>query len=372
MIVEEVAIDPLVQRKRKSIVKTNEELTIPDLFLGDQLSSLNGLRAVAILIVLYSHSIGSMYGGLGVDIFFVISGLLITTLLLKEKVKTGDINLKKFYLRRVIRILPVAYLFILVAILINYSFKLHIPFYHFILAFLFLTNMVGGFGLIGHYWSLSVEEQFYLVFPYFIKRSLKKYIAFLLLLLLFINILDFRNLSPYQYRNGSFSHYLMYLLAPLRHFDGIIVGSLTSIAVFKFNFNLKPLIKYKYLLHLVFVPVIVFLFKNNVSADIFKNPNPMNSLISVSIIAFLMVINLVESDDLIFKFLNNRLVARLGILSYSIYIWQQIFTRDIPWIHSFKYSDSILLNLIGLAIVSGLSYYCYEKQFLKLKARIKA
>ncbi len=372
MEVSRFIIDQPAKVEKKSKLGNQFKLTVPDIFKVAQLPSLNGFRAVSILMVLYSHAVGSIYGGLGVEIFFVISGLLITTLLLKEKIKTGDINLKSFYLRRAIRILPVAYLFILVAIVINYTFKPQVPFYHFILAFFFLTNLVGGVSIIGHYWSLSMEEQFYLIFPYFIKKSLKTYVIFLSILLVFVNLLYFLNVSPYQFPRSAPMHYFMYLLIPVRHLDGIIIGSFTSLILFRYNLNLKHLLKYKYILHILVVPLIVYLYNSNISIDTFKYPNPINRVIIVILIAFLIALNLIQSNDLIFKLLNNKWFARLGVLSYSLYIWQQIFTRNIPWIHSFKYSDSILLNLIGLAIVSGLSYYCYEKQFLKLKARIKA
>jgi peptidoglycan/LPS O-acetylase OafA/YrhL len=87
-------------------------------------------------------------------------------------------------------------------------------------------------------------------------------------------------------------------------------------------------------------------------------------------IALLIILNLAKSDNLFFKALNNRILVYIGKLSYSLYIWQQLFTVNQPWKGMFKGSDSVVLNLAALALVSYLSYNCYEKFFLKLKTKI--
>jgi hypothetical protein len=97
--------------------------------------SLNGLRAISIIMVVIHHYILNynqyfhqliFIGPLGVDVFFVISGFLITTLCIKEKIATGTLSLKNFYIRRALRILPVAYLYIIVILILNYVFKLQV------------------------------------------------------------------------------------------------------------------------------------------------------------------------------------------------------------------------------------------------------
>lgn len=361
-----------IKGEEKVLITAESFCVIPDILAKDQLPSLNGLRALSILIVLYSHAIGSEFGLFGVQIFFVISGFLITTLLIKEKISTGDINLKKFYIRRSLRILPVALLFLVIAFGLNVFFKLHIPSYHFILAGLFMTDFIGGVSLIGHYWSLSVEEQFYLIFPYFIKKSIKGYTSFLLLFLIGINILNWLNLSPYQYSRHSFLHYFMYVLIPLRRFDAIIIGSLASILIFHKNYDLQTIVKYKYLFYFSLAPLAVYLFRMNVSKDIYLMKYPFNSSIVVMILAFLIVINLKESKDIIFNVLNNKWMSKLGVLSYSIYIWQQIFTREIPWRNSVKYGGSTSLNLVALALISLCSYYLYERKFIRIKDKFRS
>jgi peptidoglycan/LPS O-acetylase OafA/YrhL len=144
--------------------------------------SLDGLRAVAILLVIQSHLAGGRYilpgwgtghfplrfayGHLGVRIFFVISGFLITTLLLQEHDKQGRISLKQFYIRRALRILPASYVFMLVLIILAGMGVLSIPLNSFLASFLYVRNYFGGGDwYTGHLWSLSVEEQFYLIWP---------------------------------------------------------------------------------------------------------------------------------------------------------------------------------------------------------------
>ena len=137
--------------------------------------SLDGLRAISILIVFVSHAgFPSVPGGLGVSIFFVISGFLITTLLRVESDATGGISLKAFYVRRALRILPVFYVVLVTAVLAARSGVLAggadvdataSQFLHY---FNFYAITHEGYRIAagtGVYWSLAIEEHFYVVFP---------------------------------------------------------------------------------------------------------------------------------------------------------------------------------------------------------------
>jgi peptidoglycan/LPS O-acetylase OafA/YrhL len=151
---------------------------------SNRIPSLDGMRAASILIVLFAHAFQTEYfpthffhrislladGKLGVRVFFVISGFLITTLLLKEKTETGRVSLTAFYKRRALRILPVYYFYI-VAIAIASGLLLHeIPASTFLSTGSFTTNLWGVWGKpftwpLEHTWSLAIEEQFYLTWP---------------------------------------------------------------------------------------------------------------------------------------------------------------------------------------------------------------
>ena len=148
-------------------------------FRGD----IEGLRAVAVIVVILDHLLGWPSGGfIGVDIFFVISGFLITSLLLKEHARTGRISLVDFYRRRIRRILPVSLLVLVVTVLVGYLLlpgaralstlwdgiysALFVANWHFAFVgtdYLQATNAVSP---LQHYWSLAVEEQFYFVWPF--------------------------------------------------------------------------------------------------------------------------------------------------------------------------------------------------------------
>lgn len=148
---------------------------------GARIPSLDGIRAISILMVCYGHLSGTRnfpvsitaYGRwcgdvahLGVLVFFVISGFLITTLLMSERETTGAISLKRFYLRRIVRIFPAFYAFILVMAIATLSGAVHLTGRDFAYVLTYTVNVEPNRALqIGHLWSLSIEEQFYLLWP---------------------------------------------------------------------------------------------------------------------------------------------------------------------------------------------------------------
>ena len=136
-----------------------------------RIPSLDGLRAVSISLVVIGHSVevrlsgfddgdvAGAFANLGVRIFFIISGYLITTLLLKEYDRTSTIGLREFYVRRAYRILPAAIVFMVPVFVIFWH---QLRWYHMAAAALYLANFDFSHPwFLGHLWSLSVEEQFY-------------------------------------------------------------------------------------------------------------------------------------------------------------------------------------------------------------------
>ncbi len=153
-----------------------------------RIPSLDGLRAVSIMMVLYSHSaltdgfprlvarlITFPLGETGVRFFFVISGFLITTLLVKEERTRGAISLSAFYKRRFLRILPAYYFYILIVFIVGcFATSIRCPLSTYLSAATFTTRLWGYWGgphgfdrswCLIHTWSLSVEEQFYILWP---------------------------------------------------------------------------------------------------------------------------------------------------------------------------------------------------------------
>ena len=144
---------------------------------GFRISSLDGLRAVSILLVVGAHSISpdryptafSLFGHLGntgVRVFFLISGFLITSLLLKEHAASGSISLPKFYMRRVIRIFPAFYVYVGVLALLAWIGRIQLLPGDMLHSLTYTMNYHHERSwYVNHLWSLSVEEQFYLLWP---------------------------------------------------------------------------------------------------------------------------------------------------------------------------------------------------------------
>jgi peptidoglycan/LPS O-acetylase OafA/YrhL len=142
--------------------------------------SLDGLRAISVFMVVAAHMNGVLatnlpfipfwvylvWGSLGVQTFFVISGFLITHLLLKELTSTGTISLKRFYFRRALRIFPPLYAYLAIGLALTLAGFFAGNVRAFIVAGTYLSNYLGGGSeLLEHTWSLSLEEQFYLLWP---------------------------------------------------------------------------------------------------------------------------------------------------------------------------------------------------------------
>ena len=176
---------------------------------------IDGLRAIAVVAVILYHAKITILGYqpfkggfIGVDIFFVISGYLITTLILKEIVRTNQFSFKYFYEKRIRRILPVLLCVTIITSIVSYFILLPLSLIDFVKSILatifFFSNIY--FWIVGnkygeesellrpmlHTWSLSVEEQFYILFPIFliiIFKFFKKYIAKILILIFLFSLI---------------------------------------------------------------------------------------------------------------------------------------------------------------------------------------
>ncbi len=169
----------------------------------NRIPSLDGLRAISIALVILSHfasnfglEIAYAVGNLGVRIFFIISGFLITLILVNEVDETSTLNLKKFYFRRTLRIFPAYYFYICVLLIFTILGLCKIPLDCFLSPITYTSNyFASGNWELGHSWSLSVEEQFYLIYPgiflfYGISKT-KNILLFIVLITPLIRIINF-------------------------------------------------------------------------------------------------------------------------------------------------------------------------------------
>jgi hypothetical protein len=139
-----------------------------------RIPSLDGVRAIAVTLVFTWHLLAHAdlpliwrvdYGNLGVRVFFIISGFLITSLLLAERERTGKISISNFYVRRVFRIFPAYYVFLLVMAVLLPTGRLVLHKVDFLPSAAFFSDYETPHDALGHTWSLAVEEQFYLLWP---------------------------------------------------------------------------------------------------------------------------------------------------------------------------------------------------------------
>lgn len=334
--------------------------------------SLNGLRGVAIIMVVMSHLALSWHplylrcfdGGLGVNIFFVLSGFLITSLCLKEQKTTGTLSLKNFYIRRMLRIFPVAYLYLAVLFILDVIFHLQIPVFQYLGAMFYVMDLSyfrrNHFTPeVSHYWSLSVEEQFYIVFPFILKKSRRVFYYAVLFIVLVLPLLCWLQELIKPLNEGVFYLFTHIVVK----FQSIATGCLLALLAFNKKLDYQWLFRYKVVGNILAMFLVVYLGYDTFYS--FKSVC-VNLIIAV-LTGYIIVSNMVPSRDLIFRILNSRFLSMVGILSYSIYIWQQLFTFGSPKLP--KYMVTFPGNVIFIALVSSLSYFFYEKYFLTLKSK---
>jgi peptidoglycan/LPS O-acetylase OafA/YrhL len=342
---------------------------VPDILSDSYYPFLDGLRGLAIISVILCHVFRNskwlvfIDGSIGVYLFFILSGFLITTLLLKEKIKYGNVSFKNFYARRALRILPVAYLFIAVVIVLNILFKLQITPLSFVTAVLYLKNFpLSNDWYTGHFWTLSIEEQFYIFAPVLLITNTNLYIKavfFLIILIPVMNYVGFHNVGVFY--TNHWVHTLTFIF--LAVFDSgatyILSGSLLAILIFKGIINFNKIPRNYYLSFVLFASAVIIHFF----------AIPYLSAIVFTILTLVVIALNLGQKNLLTVILSNRLFVKLGLLSYSLYIWQELFTVNQPWAGHFKYAHSAILNLLALALVAWLSYTFYESRILKLKKR---
>ena len=336
------------------------------------LPSLNGLRGISIILVVVTH-LGLaqntflpkiFYSSLGVNTFFVLSGFLINTLCIREINLKGNLSLRSFYFRRILRIFPLSYLYIGVIFLINILCHLNIGSIQFVGTMFFITNIKyfrthSLTWFFGHYWTLSIEEQFYIIFPFVLKNCKRVFIIAIVIIPFVLPILCTIQEYILGIKSGLFyglTHYFV-------KFQSISIGCLFSILSFQKAFDYDFIRSTK-----IIGNIITFILLYYFGHDHYYSGKLIYFSLLVSILTgYILISNITESKDIIFKLLNSKLLSFIGVLSYSIYIWQQIFTSGDVGLS--KLFVTYPTNLIFIIIVPIISYYCYERYFLRLKSR---
>jgi len=347
------------------------KIHLPEAIHEKKFRGLDGLRAISIVMVIIAHIFtdSAMFlGKMGVNIFFVISGFLITTLLLKEKITNDRISLKNFYIRRAFRIMPVVYLFLIVLIFLNIIYHLGITRTSFITSFLFIKNSpFHKEWYTVHLWTLGIEEQFYLVFPFLITvLPLRIYKRLLILLIFILPPCSWSYITKTDLHVFHFIPFSHFALGVIVHLFGqgtvlILIGSLSSVLFL----TRHKIINRIYTKANSIASLVLFLAAMLSCMPVFPWYLANISEVFFGIcIAIAILLNLKERS-FFGRLLNSVLFKKLGILSFSLYVWQQLFSNFQPW------GGSLFLNLTALVIVASLSYYFYEKKFLQYKDRFR-
>jgi peptidoglycan/LPS O-acetylase OafA/YrhL len=339
-----------------------------------RIPSLDGLRAVSILIVLLSHASGTVhfkqlplshvwfaFGPFGVKVFFVISGFLITMLLLKEEKARGRISLGNFYFRRAFRILPVAYTFILTLAILSAAGLVFLPKYNLLFAATFTMNHVRqGSWLTGHLWSLSIEEQFYLVWPLVFLIAGAKVREWCCVAAVFIAPL--LRAATYYFAPPVFDAMQESLLFMG---DAIAMGCLLALWAPRLEASSawRRVIDSRWFFLAPILAVASYATLNhNLWPGFYFAIGDSVCLVSIAAVVWREIHRIHWST----KFLNFRPVVYVGVLSYSLYVWQQIFLNifSTQWVNRFPQ------NLLFAFAAAAVSYHFIETPFLKLRERI--
>jgi peptidoglycan/LPS O-acetylase OafA/YrhL len=361
---------------------------------------LNGLRFFAALSVIithvellkgqvglannWEHPVIFNLGGFGVGFFFVLSGFLITYLLMVEKKNTGEISVKAFYLRRIFRIWPLYYLVVIIAFFI----APHIDFIRlswlgqflqdgfWLKLFLYLILLPNlAFAMYpavphaGQLWSIGVEEQFYLLWPWLVKKS-KKILRSMLIFALILVGIKIAWLILWKINPGNDTIEVIKSFLAMTKMESMAIGG--AGAYFAFNRNER-------FLSLVFHPLSQLLaFASLPVMMYFMPPQIQDGEHIIYSVSFLVIImNVALNPKFVFK-LDNRVFNFLGNISYGIYMYHMLvvvfiirFVHNVMGVHNsfqanFLYYTLSILVTIGVA---ALSFYFYEKPFMRLKKR---
>ncbi len=324
--------------------------------------SLNGLRGISIGLVIFAHSTdGNFVGNLGVRIFFVISGFLITYLLLKEFNSTNKVNLKRFYFRRTMRIFAPFYFYLLIIGILGLFGVVALAAKDFITAFTYTNDyLFSDSWYVGHSWSLAVEEQFYLLFPpLLVVLRKKKIIATLIFILLLAPVLRIVGYHLYpQYED------IAILYGFHANMDALASGCLLAFAAEyenSRNFLLK-IAKLPQAIVILLILVVYFFNTQNAHPHLFLAVYVPFMNIGIAFIIYWAITN--SESSFIGKILNTKVLSFIGVLSYSLYLWQQLFTGK-EMLRFFPF------NLVAAFACALFSYYTVERYSLKLRAYLE-
>ena len=348
-----------------SLIQLRENLALKTM------PGLNGARAIAALLVVFHHWTPLLHsknafvdlspGPYAVIFFFVLSGFLITTLLLREEVREGSVDIRAFWVRRLLRILPAFYVCLTLQAILIKSLPPDI-----IASFAYVNNYYQairgwGYSVVEHSWSLSVEEQFYFLWPlaflFFAhnRKALKRYL-----------VVGIAAVEVARFAGNHFGIPLLY-----RYFafefrcDALMIGCYMAIKLKELarvpNWMLNPALGVGLV---ALFPALMFPFKNRLLVDKLIAP------FGYSIGAYASALLIIQIVAYAPAFLTNPVMNYLGSLSYSIYLYHVMLLDLTSHLMGHMNTAAVLaLYVFGTIAVASLSHHLIEKPFMKLRTR---
>jgi len=358
------------------------------------LSGLNGIRAIAAMAVLFGHTtlnldtfglnsyiLGTKADGhaatttlanYGVTMFFALSGFLITYLLLEEK-RVQPISIRNFYARRILRIWPLYFSYMLFAMLTTVLYDL--PWakgdllYYVFLAANFAMVFDHAIALLGHYWSLGVEEQFYAFWPWVVKKSSRVFRTTILVCATLIALKLILRVIDIQTNDGNVSWPYAFLEATRIHC--MLFGALGAILLFRGHALFLGFCTHLVTQLAAWTAILFVAFNRFHVISVLDNE-------LIALVTVVIIVAQAQKKNRIVK-LDNRWMDALGKISYGIYMIHPLVLFYLAKVISLTDAGN-LLNYLGVygavfgttILVAHLSYRYFEKPFLRMKDRYSA
>jgi len=335
-----------------------------------RIPTLDGWRAIAILSVLFVHirlpgllgHLGVVHYFEGVSLFFALSGFLITTRLLEEYDSTGAISWRKFYIRRAFRILPPAFLTLAVLALLGPGLHIFPSKTSEIIAsvFFYRNYVINGEWYTGHFWSLAVEEHFYILWP---------------AVLSLVGVA--RGAGAALFFTGVFTlwrHAFMYVdqavppLAAIHRTDYRISGLFWGCAVaFLWRNQTARLVLTRVVRSWWSLPIIAGIMALARFSPHWSGRPWVDDGLDI-LVATLPLITVADPRGIVSRVLKTRLLSWIGRISYSLYLWQQLFNA-LPYVPK-SFVQQLPFNLIAAFLVASFSYYFVERPSIAFGGRL--
>jgi peptidoglycan/LPS O-acetylase OafA/YrhL len=338
--------------------------TEPQLTAGQRfIPTLDGWRAIAVMMVIVAHEVIQHQqsvphvlrplrhlGGAGVKIFFGISGYLICTLLLAELKKTGTISVRAFYIRRAFRILPAAFAYLAFVSLLSLLYKPYLGVADILSPVFLMANNITPRLLTHHYWSLSLEEQFYLFWPALLaflrpQRALRA------------SVLIFAALTVWRFIYGAYDD------LEFNRSDMVIDVFFAPCAMAILLFppeNRARAVRW------LGISAFLAIAASIVALEFAPISDSVRHGVFAILIPLIVIATVLHPEWLLSKALELAPLRWIGRISYSLYLWQQIFT----WAE--LGSTPMIVRMIGLFAVAAVSYYCLETPLIAFGRRLAA